>query len=294
MRRLAIVGFVCALAGAAASTPDAQGVYRSLTDVVIIDVAVTDGKKPITTLTKDDFDVRDNGVQQGILDLSLETMPLDMTVTADVSGSMTREDRETIARAISQVSSALGPDDRVRVMTFATLTAERTPLARPPINVDLSHVGPGTAVFDALLLSILTPSMVDRRQCVLFMTDGQDNSSSFDGATVLETAKHASAPTTIVLVPNRASNPVHAVLQSVATQTGGEVVELKRHDELSRAFLTALENFKTSYVVRYSPTGVSKTGWHDVAVRIKSKNYQVRARQGYWADSGGAAPAVRR
>jgi hypothetical protein len=285
MKRVAIVVVIVALLAAIGSALRAQGIYRSLTDVVVIDVAVNDGKKPVPSLTKDDFEVRDNGVAQRVLDVSRESMPLDMTLTIDVSGSMTREDREIVQRAVGQLSTALDTGDRVRVMTFATLTAERTPLASPPINVDLSHVGPGTAVFDALLLSIVTPPMIDRRQIVLFMTDGQDTTSSFDGATVVETAKHASAPTTIVLVPNRAPNPVRGLLHSVAAQTGGEVVELKGHDQLNQAFLTALQNFKTSYLVRYSPTGVSKTGWHDVAVRIKSKSYQVRARRGYWADS---------
>lgn len=286
MKNLALGLAGLAIVTAIGSAPRAQGVYRSLTDVVVIDVAVNDGKKAVPSLTKDDFDIRDNGVVQRVLDVSRESMPLDMTLTIDVSGSMTREDREVVQRAVGQLSDALDQGDRVRVMTFATLTAERTPLASPPINVDLSHVGPGTAVFDSLLLSIITPPMIDRRQIVLFMTDGQDTTSSFSGTTVVETAKHASAPTTIVLVPNRAPNPVRGLLTSVAAQTGGEVVELKGHNQLSQAFITALQNFKTSYLVRYSPSGVSKTGWHDVAVRIKSKNYQVRARRGYWADSG--------
>jgi len=264
--------------------PAAQTPFRTSTDVVVIDVSVTDGRRlPITNLTKDDFALKDNDAAQQILDFDREAMPLDVTVTIDVSGSMTRDDREMVSRAVAQVSDRLGPADRARVMTFATMTAERTPLAHPPIKVDLSAVGPGTAIFDALLLSVITPPLPDRRQCVLFMTDGQDTTSIFDASLVIDTARHASAPTTIVLVPNRAPITTRGLLFSVAAQTGGEIVELKGHDQLSQAFLTALENFRTSYVLRYSPAGVSRTGWHDVTVTVKNKDLRVRARRGYWA-----------
>ena len=113
------------------------------------------------------------------------------------------------------------------------------------------------------------------------MTDGQDTSSSFDGSLAIETARHASAATTVVLVPSRAPDLTRGMLVSVAAQTGGEVIELKGHDQLSQAFLTALDNFRTSYMLRYIPTGVEKSGWHDVTVQVKSKNYSIRARRGY-------------
>ncbi len=49
------------------------------------------------------------------------------------------------------------------------------------------------------------------------------------------------------------------------------------------AFLRALEDFRTSYVLRYTLEGVSSAGWHDVAVRVvkPGTRYQVRARRGY-------------
>jgi Mg-chelatase subunit ChlD len=277
---LALAGAGCLLATAAA--PHAQSVFRTRTDVVVIDAAVMDGRKPVGGLTKDDFEIRDNGVVQPVLDISHESVPLDVTIAIDISGSMKPEDRELVKGAVAQVSDALKATDRARVTVFATSISERTPLTHPPISVDLSQVGGSTAVFDALLLSIISPPIVDRRQFVLFMTDGQDTTSAFDGPVVIETARHSSAATTVILVPSRAPDLTRGLLVSVAAQTGGEVIELKGHDQLSQAFLTALDNFRTSYVLRYSPAGVSRLGWHDVAVTVKSKGYRVRARRGYW------------
>jgi len=263
------------------------GVYRSRAEVVVIDAAVSDGRKPITHLTKNDFELRDNGVVQEVLDFSRETLPLDVTVTIDISGSMTPAKRGMVYRAVDQISAALKPDDRGSVVTFATRVIERRPLLPPPMEADLSPNGSGTAVRDALLLSLTSTPAVDRRQFGLFMTDGEDTTSYFDARTVTETARHASGQTTIVLVRDNGKlkdKDARQMFQAVATTTGGEVVELDRGDDLSRAFLAALESFRTSYVLRYSPVGVASPGWHEVSVTTKPKRYNVRARRGYWAD----------
>ena len=263
--------------------PPPQTVYRAQTDVVVIDAAVTNGRTPVTNLTKDDFEVKDNGVVQSILDFSRETAPLDVTVTIDVSGSMTRADRVVVERALAAISGALTPADRAAVVTFGSQITERVPLQPGPIVADLSTIGSGgSAVFDALLLALVTPPAPGRRQFGLFMTDGEDNASLFDSRTVVETARHAGSLISIVVVENRASLSVQGALRAVALNTGGEVIELKKKDGLSFAFLTALENFRTSYVLRYSPTGVEPTGWHDVSVSVRSRGYTVRARRGYW------------
>ena len=172
--------------------PPPQTVYRAQTDVVVIDAAVTNGRTPVTNLTKNDFEVKDNGVVQSILDFSRETAPLDVTVTIDVSGSMTRADRVVVERALAAISGALTPADRAAVVTFGSQITERVPLQPGPIAADLSTVGSGgSAVFDALLLALVTPPAPGRRQFGLFMTDGEDNASLFDSRTVVETARHA-------------------------------------------------------------------------------------------------------
>jgi hypothetical protein len=276
-----LVGVGCLVA--ATGAPHAQSAFRSRTDVVVIDAAVTDGRNPVIGLTKDDFELRDNGVLQQILDVGRETMPLDVTITIDVSGSMTPAERVVIERAIGTLSSALRPDDRGGVVTFSSRIAERVKLQRPPIRADLSPLGQGTAVVDALLLSLVSAPVVDRRRFGLFMTDGEENASSFDAATVVETARHASGQTSILVVRDRGRAPqrMEDMFRHVAETTGGELIRLGPGDDLSRGFLTALENFRLSYVLRYSPDGTPAAGWHNVAVKVKSRNYNVRARRGY-------------
>jgi hypothetical protein len=264
----------------------AQTIYRARTDLVMVDVAVTDGRTPVGHLTKDDFELRDNGVVQNILDVSRERWPLDVTLTIDVSGSMTPSKRAVIERAVAKIAGALAPADRAAVATFASHSVERLPLQHPPLNIVLPGSGTGTALLDALLLSLVTAPVVDRRQLGLFMTDGDDTSSYFDAATVTDTARYATGQTSIVIVRDSGrlkNDTIRTAFRSVVTTTGGELIELEKDDDLGQAFLTALENFRASYVLRYAPTSVGSSVWHDVDVRVKSKKYTVRARRGYWS-----------
>src|SRR5262245_60876996 len=91
----------------ATGAPHAQSAFRGRADVVVIDAAVHDGRKPVSGLTTDDFEIRDNGVVQRVLDVTRESAPLDVTITIDISGSMTRNDRELVKRAVTQVSDSL-------------------------------------------------------------------------------------------------------------------------------------------------------------------------------------------
>jgi Mg-chelatase subunit ChlD len=256
--------------------------YRARTDVVVIDVAVTDRGKHVAGLTKDAFELRDNGVLQHIQEVRLETMPIDVTMTIDVSGSMTPAKRIVVARAIGTISGALRPEDRGAVVTFSSHISELAALQHPPIRTDFT-VGGDSSVVDALLLSLATAPNADRRQLGLFMSDGDDSTSHFDPATVVDTARHANGPTSILIVRN-GGNPARRMqdmFRQVADTTGGEVLRLGPGDDLSQGFLSALENFRSSYVLRYSPTGRPTAGWHDVAVTVRPKNYSVRARRGY-------------
>ena len=62
---------------------------------------------------------------------------------------------------------------------------------------------------------------------------------------------------------------------------------VQRDADLGASFIRELEDFRTSYVLRYSPTGVPAGGWHDVDVRLnRPGRFEVRARKGYFGETG--------
>jgi VWFA-related protein len=75
-----------------------------------------------------------------------------------------------------------------------------------------------------------------------------------------------------------------STLRELTARTGGQVFIVDLKDSISEAFKRALDEYRTSYVLRYVAQGVERAGWHDIVVRVKKHDYQVRARKGY---SGG-------
>jgi hypothetical protein len=77
------------------------------------------------------------------------------------------------------------------------------------------------------------------------------------------------------------------MLRALADATGGAVTVVQRDEDLGASFIRELEQFRTSYVLRYSPTGVPAGGWHDVETRLNRQGrYEVRARKGYFGETG--------
>ena len=79
----------CCLLGAAGAAGRQQPVFRGTGDAVRVFVTVTDGDgRLVTTLTQDDFDVRDEGKPQPITIFDNTPQPIRLIVMLDVSGSM--------------------------------------------------------------------------------------------------------------------------------------------------------------------------------------------------------------
>jgi hypothetical protein len=267
--------------------PSGQQVFRTRADVVAIDATVMDGKKPVTTLGIDGFVVKDNGVEQTLIDVGREQMPLDITLTIDLSGSVNESELRIISRAMRQVGAALRPADRCGVVSFTLHIVQEVKMQPPPCDPTLNlQTGGGTSFLDALLLSLVTAPMVDRRQLNLILTDGVDTSSFFELATIADTMKYASGQTSIAILRGGGGHledeATLRLLSNITGTSGGQMMELRRGESLSEKFLDALEQFRTGYVLRYTPAGVPQAGWHTVDVSTKISKYKVRARQGYW------------
>jgi hypothetical protein len=163
---------------------------------------------------------------------------------------------------------------------------------RPPVGLTLSNQGTGgTSFLDALLLSLVTAPTIGRRQLNLFLTDGVDSTSFYNVALVRDTLQFSNGQTSIILVRGRGTNlgdgPVMDLLKTVTATGGGQIVELDKDDQLKDRFLAALNEFRTSYLLRYAPTGVSRKGWHPVVVTVAKGKPTIRARQGYWSGGPG-------
>ena len=131
MGRILIAAAVASLVaglGAAAQQP----VFRGGGDVVRVFSTVTDNDgRLVTTLGRDDFEVRDEGKPQPITQFDNTPQPIRLIVLLDVSGSM--EGNLSLLRAgADELFTRLRPDDLVRVGTFGASVDLGPPVHRRP------------------------------------------------------------------------------------------------------------------------------------------------------------------
>jgi tetratricopeptide (TPR) repeat protein len=85
-------------------------------------------------------------------------------------------------------------------------------------------------------------------------------------------------------------------LSEVAALTGGQVHQpgLFRRNAAD-VFASVFKDFRQNYLLRYTPKGVAREGWHTLTVRIPTyPGYTIHARSGYAIEGGAPAPAATR
>ena len=104
--------------GAPPASADQTPTFRGGVTDVHIDAAVTQGKRLIGGLESSDFIILDEGQPQTIISFGQETVPLDIVLLLDVSGSM-RSSIGELADIANDALKHLQPTDRVGVVAFS-------------------------------------------------------------------------------------------------------------------------------------------------------------------------------
>jgi VWFA-related protein len=142
--------------------------------------------------------------------------------------------------------------------------------------------GPGaTALADAIYAALVVGDADDSRSLALVFSDGVDTGSWLSTSRVLDAARRTGVVVYSVSVRGTGDN---SFLRDVSNITGGAAVEAESTRNLQPAFVRVLEEFRSRYLVSYTPKGSAKPGWHRLDVRIKNRRASVKARPGYVAN----------
>lgn len=280
--------------------------FRSGTDAVTIEASVRDGTKVMLGLDAKDFVVTDNGVPQEIYQASYGKLPIDVTVALDISYSVTGDALNRLRRAIAQLMADLSKDDRLKLITFNEQVSRVVDFTSDESAVDGAiqsvRAGGATSILDAISVALVSATGADRRQLVVLLTDGNDSTSATEPQQLLQVAQRSNATVTAVLpsglVPLAGFGRVRALTtpmsqfqydlsqfySKLATDTGGLLIPLtSATSDLTPTFRRALDEFRSSYVLYFTPKGVERGGYHVLTVTVpRNKSYTVRARRGYW------------
>ena len=250
-------------------------------------------------LTAADFELLDNGVAQAITDVTYEKLPIDVTVLLDVSASVTGSALDELRRALRQLRTDLGARDRLRLVTFDMRVRRLVDFTDPASATDTALAGLGaagsSAIFDSLAVALTASVPPGRRQLIVLFSDGQDSSSITDADTLLDVARRSTPTVAVVLASASRKGPasllrtssklasatISGLADQIAGDTGGFVIALNSGDNLTSTFRRVLEQFRTTYVLFFTPRGVERPGSHTLEVRVKRERVEVRARRGY-------------
>jgi Ca-activated chloride channel homolog len=268
--------------------------FRAAADAVTIEVSVRDRSRPVLGLTPADFLVSDDGVTQTVATVSYGVKPIDVTVVLDVSLSVTGQMLDRLRRAVRQLMTDRGPEDRLKLIMFNSRVLRVVDFTTDADAVDRAIrdavAGGGSSVLDAVSVAAVSATDPERRHLVMIFTDGSDSSSVLTPEVVSRVIERTTSAVSAV-VTLRGFSPMSntpgsgtALLQYLARNTGGVYLPiLGASQDLTAAFRRALDEFRSTYVLHYTPTGVAAGGFHQLTVSVRGRNgLTVKARRGYF------------
>jgi Ca-activated chloride channel family protein len=309
--RTGVTAAACLIGAAVAAQ---QPVFRGSGDVVRVFSTVTDRDgKLVTTLGRDDFEVRDEGKPQPITQFDNTPQPVRLVVMLDVSGSM-EGNLQLLREAADELFTRLRPDDVARVGSFgddvdvgAGFTHEIRDLrAALPRSIAPDAPTPLWRAVDAAITAF--GSEKDMRSVVLVLSDGKDSGPiSFrqryiSQAEVIDRARREDVMVYGIGMRSRGRRPppgfgpggLQAALEAdlpdaglalVAEHTGGGYVEIRPNQDLGAAFARVAEELHSQYLLGFVPP--RKDGKvHEVDVRVGQRGLKARARKTYLAAKG--------
>lgn len=287
-----------ALTSAAAFLWAQETVFRA--DVRLVRMLVTvkdDAGRPVGALSREDFRVFDNGVEQQLAVFERHTeQPLSVALLIDNSASTATKLKEEL-RSVSLFFKALfaegNPQDAASLYSFNHDVLRRTGFTRRLHRLESAmraiKAEAGTSMYDAIYLS--ADGLEDRegRRVVVLVSDGGDTTSTKTFHEALEVAHRMDAVIYAVLVipiANEAGRNIggeHA-LEGLARGTGGRVFQPTPGPELDAAFREILRDLRTQYLLAFYPKGVppSKNRFHALEVCITRPGLRVSTRAGYY------------
>jgi VWFA-related protein len=202
-----------------AQEPD--DVVRTSVSLVQLNVGVVDKEgRAITSLSRSDFAVYEDGVRQSISQFEPTNAPFSLVLLLDVSGS-TINFRPQLKLATQRFLDALAPEDRVAVIQFNAKTKKlidfSTNRNRIAYAIQLAEGAGETHFYDALKYALKELEKVGKgRKAIVVLTDGLDTEMrNVDRAIV---AKAQTDEEALSAIKPEASGPLTTILNAADQQ----------------------------------------------------------------------------
>ena len=309
----------CAAAATIAAAPQ-QPVFRGTGDAVRVFATVMDHDgRLVPGLTKDAFEIRDDGKQQPITQFDNSPKPIRLIIMLDVSGSM-HGNLQLLRASSEQLLTRLSADDLARLGSFGadvtigpTFTHDVREL-EAALPTEIPADAP-TPLWRALNQAMDTlGDDAEMRRVILVLTDGKDSGQTdlrhraYSEADVIDRARTDDVMIYAVGMHSRPQQrpPMGGMgggmpgggagglraalledlpdpgLARVAEETGGGYTEIRYGEDLGAAFERVADELHSQYLLGYAPP--KRDGkLHHIDVRVSGKGMKPRARRSYVA-----------
>lgn len=305
------VGLIAVLLVSRVSTPlpaGAQLQFRSTVRTVPVFVTVLgpDGRL-VTDLTRDDFEIRDEGVRQDITVFSSDIRPVTAVMMLDRSGSVAADFR-LVELAAAEFVDRLLPEDRARIGSFSyrvqvdprEFTSDKAEL-RAILEHELQEAG-ATPLWNAVDVAMTALLHQEGRRVVLVFTDGRDMPPTERATNISASQVKARSREEDVMVYGigltgrglaggsvgrvnrarmRAQEPDEGLIE-LAAESGGGYFAIRSATNLGETFARVADELHRQYLLGFVPAKLDGNV-HRLEVSVLRDGMTARARQSYLA-----------
>jgi Ca-activated chloride channel family protein len=309
---------VAAAALAIAHAQQQPPAFGTTTRTVAVYATVTDAQGRLASdLTRDNFEVDDNGVKQDLTVFSNDIQPITGIMLLDRSGSM-KPNLDLEVRAAETFVRGMLAEDRLRIGNFGRdiviepddFTSNRDALFKV-LHGDLQKDGP-TPLWNAIDRAIDKLLLEKSRRVVLALSDGVDEPLDFSGhaKSMKDEMKRAEDDDIMIYsigmegvspmqpgaapgfggrgipMPRRRDESTMQKpdegMAKIAAATGGGYFELTSLGDLVGRFDRVIDELHHQYALGFEPQKLDGK-LHDLTVKVNKSGYIVHARKRYLA-----------
>ena len=292
-RFLSLLAILIASASVAFAQDD-DDVVRVNTDVVVLNVTVTDKTgQYVKGLKRGDFKLFIDGVEVDpatIAGFLYQEAPYAAVLLLDSSGSM--EERFSLARSAAiRFLDGLRPEDVAAVYRFDSKVERVQEFSGgrdlAPIAYAIKAKGM-TTLNDAIIEAAKTlAERPETRKAIIVLSDGMDTHSKATSDKAVEAALAVGASIFAVdmaslEVGGSGARQSATSLKGFAEKTGGRFIATPGGPALRDAFTGIADELGHQYTLSYHPLNKTRDGkWRKLEVKVKREDVEVRTRKGY-------------
>ncbi len=277
----------------AGSEDQGRFVFKKQVQEVVLHATVVDETgRLVTSLSRNDFTVYQDGQPEAITSFRREDVPVAMGIVVDNSGSM-RDKRGKVNQAVLNLIQVSNPQDEAFIVNFS-----QTPYLDQDFtsNVTLLQTAlhqvssrGSTALYDAVVASNVHLRNNPRleKKVLLLITDGQDNMSRETLQDSVRKLQAEKGPTlyAIGLTDEGMTRSAREALQDLAASTGGVAFFPQNLDEVDSITRAIARDIRSQYALAYNPGTTAGKRYQQIRVEARApahKRLTVRTRSGYY------------